>query len=462
MTTRSGVREHAERGAALITVLLTSTLLLSAGLALMVTTSLTTTTSIDSTAEMQAYFGAEAGIQATLNVLRGNVAPDATLTGTKINFRTAAHPATSNKTTDTLASGTGAVARLSGWLNYSYENPSLTNDWRVPITTSYAPFTGIAYKVVITDPDDPGPITTRKITTDATYQPNRLIIQSEGYGPKGAIKRLEMVVKRSAFDLTTPGTITLAGGSSIDLLLGSSAVNSYTGTDQASPPQAQIPAIAVSSSNLDATQTSINNINGESGSTAPSPCPAGAQVSPCAAAELTSSNTPGFLESADAARAFLNEMRSVASGMNRLFPDKASADASGGLGTSSNPRFTFIDNYGTAATPGPAVTLGPNHQGSGMLIVTGELNTDGNTDFEGVILVLGRGRITRSGGGNGTIRGTIIVANFDPYGADGDPFGSPSFSIGGGGSSSIEYDSGWVRRALDVTGLGIIGIREYH
>ncbi len=447
---------HKERGAALITVLLTSTLLLSAGLALMVTTSISTTTSIDSTAEMQAYFGAEAGIQATLNVLRGNVAPQ--VTGKKINFRTAALPSESNKTSDTLT----AVARLSGWLNYTYQNPSVTNDWRVPVTASYAPFTGIAYKVVITDPDDPGPIATRKITTDPSYYPTRLMIQAEGYGPKGAIKRLEMVVKYGAFDLTTPGTITLAGGSGIDLALGNSSVVAYTGNDQASPPQSQIPALAVSSSNLAATQTVINDLNGSSGSTAPDPCPGGAQLAPCAAATLTASNTPSFLQSADAARAFLNDMRALASSQNRLFNTKAEADSAGGLGTSSNPQFTFIDNYGTASTPGPAVTLGSNHQGSGLLIVTGNLDTNGNTDFEGIILVLGRGRVTRSGGGDGVIRGTIIVANFDPEGAYGDPFGNPSFSMAGGGNSSVVYDSNWIRRAMGSSGLSVLGIREYH
>ncbi len=451
-----------ERGAALLTVLLISILLLSAGMALVTTTSLSTTTSIDSTAEMQAYSGAEAGLEATLNVLRGNVAPGATLTGTLMNFRNAANPATSNKLTDTLASGTSARARLSGWLNYSYQNPSATEDWRVPVTASYAPLTGIAFRIWVSDPDDPGPIATRKITTDLLYEPTRLLIQSEGYGPKGAIKRLEMVVRRSAFDLVTPGTITLAGGSSIGLALGSSSANCYSGDDHASNPGPGIAGVAVSPGNLTAAQTTINDLNGDSGSTAPDPCIASSQLQPCAASSLTSSNTPSFLQSADAARTFLNDMRAQATDMERLFSTKAQAVAAGGLGTTSDPKFTFIDNYGTSTTPGPTVDLGSNHQGTGLLIVTGNIETNGNTDFEGVILVLGRGTISRSGGGNGRIKGTIIVANFDPNGAPGDPFGRPAFSISGGGNSCIQYDSNWVQEALDASGLGIIGIREYH
>ena len=64
-----------ERGAALITSLMVATLVLAAGGALILTTGMSTTTAIDATAEMQAYYGAEAGIQQSLNVLRGNVNP---------------------------------------------------------------------------------------------------------------------------------------------------------------------------------------------------------------------------------------------------------------------------------------------------------------------------------------------------------------------------------------------------
>ena len=151
-------------------------------------------------------------------------------------------------------------------------------------------------------------------------------------------------------------------------------------------------------------------------------------------------------------------MRANASTAGRLFSTKAQAVAAGGLGTTTSPKFTFIDNYSS----GIAVDLGSNHQGSGLLIVTGDLDTNGNTDFEGIILVLGKGKMTRSGGGNGVIRGSIMVVKFDPNGAAGDGFGAPSFSINGGGNSTVGYDSAWVKKALDTLGLSILGVREYH
>ena len=105
-----------ESGAALLTVLMLSTLLLAAGGTLILVSTMSSRTAIDSTAEMQAYYGAEGGLQATLNVLRGNVAP---MTGmpseSKISFRNAITLTTSN-----LSSDSSGSARLSGWLNYDY------------------------------------------------------------------------------------------------------------------------------------------------------------------------------------------------------------------------------------------------------------------------------------------------------------------------------------------------------
>jgi hypothetical protein len=211
------------------------------------------------------------------------------------------------------------------------------------------------------------------------------------------------------------------------------------------PAKPSVAAVAVSSGQEATAQAKIDGMKSED------------QIDPKTAGTITADNGASFLQSADAARDFLNVKRGEASDGGRLFSTQAQAIAAGGLGTTSVPKFTFIDNYN-----GSAVDLGAGHQGSGMLIVTGNLQTNGNTDFEGIILVLGRGNMQRSGGGNGVIRGTIMIANFDPYGAAGTGFGGPSFSISGGGNSTVGYDSEWIRKALDTLGLSIKGVREYH
>jgi hypothetical protein len=125
LTTVSTVAERRpnERGAALVTMLLISMLLLAAGGALIMTSALASTNATDSISESQAYYAGEAGMQAVLNVLRGNVAP--------ITFRQAASTPT-----------------LSGWLTYN------TTYSRVPLTNNYSPLSGMAYNVSMVDPDN--------------------------------------------------------------------------------------------------------------------------------------------------------------------------------------------------------------------------------------------------------------------------------------------------------------------
>ena len=142
-------RSKSERGAALLSVLMTSAMLMAAGGALILATSMATRTAVDSTAEMQAYYSAEAGLQTTLNVLRGNVSPNAAMpSGTKINFFNAINVSTSN-----LPSDSTGTPRLSGWLNYDYTPSEVTTPDRVTLTSSYAPASGLAYSVAVSDPD---------------------------------------------------------------------------------------------------------------------------------------------------------------------------------------------------------------------------------------------------------------------------------------------------------------------
>src|ERR1043166_1718976 len=98
---------NGERGAALWTVMAVSMLLLIAGSALILTTSMSATSSVDSIAEAQAYYAAEAGLQESLNVVRGNVATPT------FTFSTAADCGSGNKSGDTTT-----YSRLSNWLSY--------------------------------------------------------------------------------------------------------------------------------------------------------------------------------------------------------------------------------------------------------------------------------------------------------------------------------------------------------
>lgn len=398
-----------ERGAALITVLFISTLLLAAGGALILVTGTASRTAVDSTAEMQAYYSAEAGLESTLNVIRGNIAPNVSMpAGTKINFRNAVQLSTSNLSTDA-----STRPRLSGWLNYSAGD-------RVPLTAGYTPMTGLAYSVDVSDPDN---------TPVASGDPSRLLFRVTGYGPKGAIKRLELIVRSSNFAYAPPAMLMMVGannGTPVAFDIGNSNAKDYSGHDHAGT-SSVLPTFGAT---LDSDRDL--EIASDSKDTAAAP----------KAATFTNPSLPEMLQSADKARAFLAEQKANAIEQGRYF-----TSFSGNSGSVASPAFTFVD--GDCNLDG----------GAGLLIVTGNLEMNGNPSFNGLILVLGNGSVNRDGGGNGNIYGAMAVAHFNTSGNGG--FLGASFHTNGGGNSTMQYDSAAVRSALNLSGPRVLGAHEY-
>jgi hypothetical protein len=409
-----------ERGAALICVLLISALLLSAGGVLLLTTSLSATNAIDATAEMQAYYAAEAGLQRTLNIVRSNDIPAGKMPAgkTKLTFR------------DIVLNST-----LANWI--PFDGPTIGGVQTTLVGTN-------AFSVSVTDPDDQGAVVLlRKISINPNYQPTRVNIQLTGYGPKRAKKVLSMFVLRSGLGgFQAPATITLVGSDAglLDPLTfdtGSSGAVTYTGNDASGG--AGISAFAVKIPDVTPTLTGIK----KPGQVVGPPVSVLGPTSPLAGIPPTP--VPEWLESADNARAFLSDLHDNAVADNRYFTTKPAASD---MGTAGAPKFTFVDGD---------VDLGAGDNGTGLLVVTGNLTTHGNTDFKGVIFVLGGGTVNRSGGGNGTIAGGIVIAKFGATGG----FLAPTFSTNGGGNSTIQYDSKAVADATTlIPGFTVLGVVE--
>ncbi|MGH9957330.1 MAG: hypothetical protein ACREBC_09395 [Pyrinomonadaceae bacterium] len=394
---------HREEGAALITVLLVSTLLLAAGGALILTTSMATTTAADSTAEAQAYYATEAGINLAVNVLRGN-----STSATRANFRNVADNPNMNQ-----------------WFTYQ------TVGSKNLVVVSASPSLG--YDILATDPDG----------TLAPAVPRRLLLQVNGYGPKGSRKRMEMLVDRHAFDYTPLATILMRGNDDgttpiSPFTIGDSNAKTYSGNDHYSTPTNPIPVFGTTNgTDLAGVTTTVNDSK-------PTTVSGVDQV-----AQFDNSDLPSFLQTADNARAFLDIMQATAQANGRYF---TSTPAS--FGTSANPKLTFVDGDADLFS------------GAGLLIVTGTLTLSGPPSFNGLILVLGKGAITRDGGGNGDIYGGIIIASFErtwPAAENNDPhpFLSPTYTTGGGGNSTVGFDSAEIDRALSIAGLRVMAIREH-
>jgi len=405
MLTITDEHRRDERGAALITTLLVSTLILIVGGALILTTNMASGLAIDSTSELQAYYSAEAGANAALNVLRGNI--DSNPSGTGANFRNAATNST-----------------LSNWLNYG-----TTINGTSAVSLSTNPVLG--YSIAVIDPDG----------VLAPKVPSRLLMRVTGYGPKGATKQMELLVDRYIFDYSAIATILIRGNddnsTTMGFAIGSSNSKFYSGNDNASPPVAAIPVIGTTHTNdFNKAVTEVNNAK-------PGTVNGSQQVK-----QFSTSELPTFLQTADNARSFLTEMKTVAQREGRSY-----GTTSGSFGTDSDPQLTFID--GDCNLDG----------GAGLLIVTGTLTLNGTPNFHGLILVLGTGSIIRSGGGNGDLFGAFAVARFArtwPTSDNGNPhpFLAPAYDTSGGGDGTISFDSQRIDSALSAIAPRVAAIRE--
>jgi Tfp pilus assembly protein PilX len=390
-----------ERGAALIITLLVSTALLVAGGALIQMTSRSARNAIDSTAETQAYYAAEAGLNVALNVLRRNVPSNPV--GKQATFRNAVDNPT-----------------LGPWLNY---NTTVSGKSAVSLGNC-------AYSIeVIGD------------GTVAPKQPKRVIVQATGYGPNSAKKQMRMIIARNAFEATAPAMMTLIGtpvGSPPMFFDGGTSANHvYTGDDNAGAVTG-LPAFGVTNP-IDYAKA----YDSASKNTTSDPK---VQI-------VSGPSIPDYLQSPKDARAFLDKMRALADeGQKQNLPG-VSYLPGGSSGTPTG--FTFVNgNY----------TMGPG-SGSGLLIVTGDLTTNGGTDFTGLILVIGKGSVNRNGGGGGKFLGATFIANVDwPVVAPAEPktdFGAPFFNFNGAGKATMQYDSSAIEDALQTLPGPVLGVSEY-
>lgn len=448
MTPLAKIAKTPERGAALVSTLLIAALLLAAGGMLILTTSMTGTNTIDAAAEMQAYYAAEAGLQATLNVLRGGSQPNplfvanpvgSVATENIINFRKALTRNTSNLASDP----TSADIRLSRWLTYNYTSPGATYQDRVALSPGY-PLTGGAYNIQLDDPDD----------TPGTRPPQRMIIESTGYGPRNARKTLSMMVSANGLNITVPAALVIRGHDNANtdatIDLGNSNAKTYSGVDYAGIETTKS-SLAVSYHDLDIAQAAyaakpgtVANPKVKVLDLANDPTPTGFPADDIV-------ETPWFLESADAARQFLvlaeNLANScVAPGSPCQKRGVILNSLNGAAGSTTSPQFTIVK--------GDCTLTG----GAGLLIVTGTLIFEGaGPNFDGLILVLGGGTLIKQGGGNRDIFGSIMVARFGPGGG----FLAPTFNYaGGGGTSNLQYNSTAVLDAIVMPGATVLGVVE--
>lgn len=342
-------------------------------------------------------------------------------------------PWTSTKATACTISGT-VVKSAAGWtgaLTVTFPSTSNSLDgvvYTLPATTAaIANTTAVPLSATITAPE-----------------PKRLRVKVTGYGPRNAVKKMQILVSRTMFDFNPRSTLLMRGAADCSDMgnfdIGQSNAKTYSGNDASNPPQSSLPVIGTTCAG---NQTQASTVVANSKPSTVTTNPQGQT------AVVPNSDLMPWLQDPDQARALLVDLAAQAKSAGRYFTGSPSD-----TGTTSAPKFTFVDGNASVS------------DGAGLLVVTGTLTMGGNASFNGVILVLGDGNLDRNGGGNGDILGAIVVAKFArtwPSSENGTahPFLAPSYSTSGGGNSTVQYSSSAVSNAMSTTGNRVLGVSEY-
>ncbi len=296
-------------------------------------------------------------------------------------------------------------------------------------STATVPCADVSFDLTTT----PTPTLYANITAVA---PNRLKVVSTGYGPNGARKQLEGIIRNDLLNgLSSAAATTLIGPFVPPFRFepGTSSGITYSGGNCASPVGC-VPSFGLT--NTGSLNYVTNNPPGPNGGN-----PAQAQPPP---ALLDPNTIPDWQQSPATLEQMVNDARQrlLISNTSRYFVNPTGNQANFTVGTSQNPPGSFANGTGITFCEG-SCNIGAD--GGGILIVTGKLTNVGGFSFKGLIIVVGEEGWQRNGAGNGQLIGNVIVAPYVRipyiiplnYSAT---FLPPQYYVTGGGNSDVIYN----------------------
>lgn len=370
-----------EKGMVLVVGLLLISVLMMIGTTAVLTSTTDLKISGNYRANNTAFNIAEAGSEAARETLRVAVAGGSSLSA----LLTARRGADGNLTN-------------SNDFNNFYQNRAFVSD-DVPLIAT-TNFDAGTYRVYLTNDRGEG-VTT---TADSNHA---VTLTSFGFGPLNSMAVVQITVRR-LIPPDLPGAIALPGPN-VTFIGGASSAQVIHGVNK--------PAVAVNSAtSLTSVITGIPKPEAYQGACVP--------PTPCVAQSVFPypwNDMPG--------------LKTLVASLASLADFTSTAQPGFTWGSTVDPKVIFIDGD---------VTIGPE-SGAGIIICTGNMSINGNFDYSGLILAIGKGRIERFGGGNGLITGSVFAANIagpdQVLNTADDVWGNPYYDTSGGGTSDITYNA---------------------
>lgn len=430
----------AQRGSAFIMAIVILSLLVTAGVALLFLADSDTRMNQANVRDKRTFYIAEAGLEDARERLRAAAAASASPLTFNYELVNAAGPdGVINFNAATLAATYDASGNVTGFTGYGDDRP-LSN----PNPTSFG---GALYAAFLTNDVLDG-------ETNQTDTNQRAMITSIGAGPNRAIKVVQAVVEKLTVP-TPPAMITLIGPPATSPATiyddGSSASKKMTGNDCAGAagftgvPGSHVPVVGTFGAAATAqAQASANS---------------GVYTSGVETGSTTVHDVTGTASGLWQDCSYLHDLaQSIRQSADKVCTSASPCNGSYWTSTTNNS-VTFVDGDLNLTA------------GKGLIWVTGTMSVGGNNSFEGMILVIGTGQLTRTGGGSGHSYGAIVVAdiagpdgifgNVDDCTGGAAGFQPPSYTISGAGNHDHVYCSQAINVSMGRLPARVTQFRQY-
>jgi len=484
------IRNH-EEGVALIAAILTLLLLSAITAGIIILTNTETNTSANFKDEQRAFFSAKAGIEEARDRLRtaatGTLAgtspvlpttlPGASTTGityvlNPLGSETVAPwtaPTTSSPNSyadDEICKETSAIScsggypSSSGWYrstsptaNSSYAaSPVLDWKWvRIQLKqsngfgTNYAVNgnTANAYYTCLKD-GSPYEVAFAAPCVSPTYLPV-YVLTALAVTPSGSRRMLQVEVGQDTFQFNAPAALTLDGSGDV-FATGPSSKFGVNGNDNNSVcggsvgpnvPSVGVPDDTAKTSTITQIANAVNGNTSKEGNYT-----SGSNTTPDVQNVYT-----GLPSTLQTKTSLTDLMSTIKADVTQPVINGPATDSSftspGSLGT---PQIIYVNGD---------LTLSGNFTGYGILVVTGTFTAKGSNTWNGLIFVVGSGNFVDKG--TSTFNGAVVVANTTGTGTT---LGAPNVDVSGGGNGGVNYSSGCIVNATQLTTYHVISMRE--